>query len=105
MIIDNFNVIGKKNNQTLVSEADREILTLGSTENAGNLVKPRFRHYPFTLGLGFHDLHRKPMLDYIYLFSGNLAGSQNSPYETGSSCGDCPNSCSGNLCGNTMSSR
>ena len=33
-----FNIIGKKNNQTLVSDADREIPTLGSTDNAGNLV-------------------------------------------------------------------
>ena len=29
-----FNVIGKKSNQTSVSGADREIQTLGSTENA-----------------------------------------------------------------------
>ena len=33
-----FQRIGKKNNQTSVSEADREILTLGSTDNAGNTV-------------------------------------------------------------------
>ena len=33
-----FNVIGKKNNQTSVSYADRKIPTLGSTDNAGNLV-------------------------------------------------------------------
>ena len=33
-----FTVIGKKNNQTLVSDADREIPTLGSTDNAGNSV-------------------------------------------------------------------
>ena len=31
-------VIGKKKNQTLVSDADREIPILGSTDNAGNLV-------------------------------------------------------------------
>ena len=31
-----FNVIGKKNNQISVSDADREIETLGSTDNAGN---------------------------------------------------------------------
>ena len=31
-------VIDKKNNQSLVSDADREIPTLGSTNNAGNLV-------------------------------------------------------------------
>ena len=33
-----FNFIGKKNNQTLVSDADQEIPTLGSTDNAGNEV-------------------------------------------------------------------
>ena len=33
-----FNVIGKKNNQTMVSDADQEIPTLGSTDNAGNSV-------------------------------------------------------------------
>ena len=30
--------IGKKNNQTSVSDADGEIPTLGSTDNAGNWV-------------------------------------------------------------------
>ena len=34
-----FNVIGKKNIQTPVSEADREIPTLGSMDNAENSVK------------------------------------------------------------------
>ena len=33
-----FNVIGKKNIQTLVSDADREILTLGLTNNTRNSV-------------------------------------------------------------------
>ena len=32
------NVMGKKNNQTLVFNADREIPTLGSTDNAGNSI-------------------------------------------------------------------
>ena len=32
------NVIGKKDNQTSVSDAEREIQTLGSTDNAGNSV-------------------------------------------------------------------
>ena len=31
-----FNVIGVKKNQTSVSDADREIPTLGSTDDAGN---------------------------------------------------------------------
>ena len=34
----NFNVIGKKNNQTANSDADREIPTLGSTDNSGNSI-------------------------------------------------------------------
>ena len=33
-----FNVIGKINNQTLVSDASREIPTLGSTDNVGQVV-------------------------------------------------------------------
>ena len=33
-----FNVIGKKDNQTSVSNADREIPTIRSTDNARNLV-------------------------------------------------------------------
>ena len=36
--IINFNVIGKKNNQTAVSDADREIPTRGLMDNAGNSV-------------------------------------------------------------------
>ena len=49
-----FPEIGKKNNQSSVSVADR---------------KTRFRHYPFTLGLGFLGLHRRPMIDSIYSFN------------------------------------
>ena len=59
-----FTVIGKKNYQPSVSDADREISTLVSTDTAG---KPRFRHYPFNLGLGFLGLHRRPMTESIYL--------------------------------------
>ena len=33
-----YHVIGKKNNQSSVSDADREIPILGSTDNAGNSV-------------------------------------------------------------------
>ena len=36
--------VRKKNNQTSVSDADREIPNFGSTDNAG------VRHYPFTSG-------------------------------------------------------
>ena len=60
-----FQRLGKKNNQSWVSDADREIPTLGSTDNAGNSVKPCFRHHLFTLGLGFLCLHRRPMIDSI----------------------------------------
>ena len=38
MINNNFNGIGKRNNQTSVSDADREIPTLGSTDNSENWV-------------------------------------------------------------------
>ena len=38
MINNNFHVLGKKDNQTSVSDADRDIPTLGSTENAENSV-------------------------------------------------------------------
>ena len=37
-INNNFNVIGKKNNQSSVSDANQEIPYLGSTDNAGNSV-------------------------------------------------------------------
>ena len=39
MIISNFKYIGKKNNQTSVSDAEGEIPTLGWTDNSGNSVK------------------------------------------------------------------
>ena len=43
-----FNAIGKQNNQTSISDADREIPTLGSTDNAGNSVNsfPALSVYP-----------------------------------------------------------
>ena len=45
-----FPVIGKKNNQSSVSDADREIPTLGSTDNAKNLVNlvSGFVHFPLS---------------------------------------------------------
>ena len=62
MSINNFNLIGKKNNHTLVSDADREIPILGSTDNTGNEVN---------LVSGIirlpSDWDRRPMLDSIYL--------------------------------------
>ena len=61
-----FQRIGKKNNQSSVSDADRKIPTLWLTDDAGNSVEPCFRHHPFTLGLGFLGLHRKQMTDFIY---------------------------------------
>ena len=44
-----FYVIGKKKNQTSVSDADREITTLGSTDNAGNSVNLVSGIFPFTI--------------------------------------------------------
>ena len=38
MTNDNFNAFGKKDNQTSISDADREIPNLGSKNNAGNSV-------------------------------------------------------------------
>ena len=34
---------------------------------AGKFCQTRFRHYPLTLGLGFLGLHRRPMIDSIFL--------------------------------------
>ena len=42
MIFDDFNIICKKNNQKLVSDADRENPTLWSTGSAGNPVHVNF---------------------------------------------------------------
>ena len=53
-----FIVLGEKNNETSVPDADLEIPTLRSTGNAGNPGKSRLRHYPFTTGLRFLDLRR-----------------------------------------------
>ena len=59
-----FNVIGKKNNQTSVSDAVREIPTLRATHNAGNSVNlvSSILRLPSGLGLGFFCLHQKPMI-------------------------------------------
>ena len=59
--------IGKKNNQSSISDADREMPTLGSTDNAGNSVNLVSGVIRFSLGLGFLGLHRRPMTDSIYL--------------------------------------
>ena len=66
------NDIGKKNNQTSVSYAGGEIPTLGSTDNAGNLVNlvSGIIHLPF--GLEFLCLHQRPMKDSICLRMGAL---------------------------------
>ena len=69
--------MGKKNNQTSVSDADREIPTFGSRDNAQNSVKPHFWHYLFTLRLGFLSLHRRLMIDstsqqnFVHLYEEN----------------------------------
>ena len=59
--------MGKENNQTSVSDADREIPTIGSKDNAGNEVKTSFPALSITLGLGFISLHRGPIIDSIFL--------------------------------------
>ena len=48
-----FNVIGKKNSQTSVYDADREIPTIGSTDNAGNSVNLVSGIIRLPSGLGF----------------------------------------------------
>ena len=60
-MIIKFNAMGKKTNKTSLSDAERDVLTLRSTGNAGNEVKP------FTFGLGFLCLHRRPMIDSVCL--------------------------------------
>ena len=62
-----FERIGKKNNQSSFSDADREIPTLWSTDSTGNSVIPRFWHHPFIFGLGFLCQHGRPMIDSIFL--------------------------------------
>ena len=57
-----FSIIDKKNNKTSLFDAEREISTLGSTDDAG---LPSVRHYPLTRGLRYLGLHHRPMLDYI----------------------------------------
>ena len=71
MILNNLNDISQKNNQISVPDADQEIQTLGSTDHAEKIAKPRFRHHPFTLGLGFFGLHRRrpPMVDSCFFLA------------------------------------
>ena len=61
--MNNFYVIGKKNYQTSVSDADQEIPTLGSTNIAGNSVNPVSGIIRLP-----SDLHQRPMIDSIFLF-------------------------------------
>ena len=65
MIFKIFNIIGKKNNQTWVSDADRDIASLGPTDSARNSV-----NLVSALGFGFLGMHRRPMIDSIYPKSG-----------------------------------
>ena len=53
--------MGKKNNQTSGSDADRDTPTLGSSDNAGNEVNLVYGiiHLP-------SDLRRRPMIDSIF---------------------------------------
>ena len=66
MIFNNFNVVGKKNNQTSISDVDREISTLGSTDNAGNSVNLISGIIRLHIGSGFLYLHQRAMIDSIY---------------------------------------
>ena len=63
MVNNNFIVIGKKNKKKSVSDADRGIRALGSTNNAGNSVKLVFGIIRLPWGLGFLCLNRRSMLD------------------------------------------
>ena len=75
MINNNFNVIGKKNNQTSVSDADRQIPTLGSTDNAGNSVNfvSGFWYYPFTFGFGVFGFIAFIIFKNLFLISSFLS--------------------------------
>ena len=53
MISNTLNAIDKKNNQTLVSDVDQEISTLGSTDNAENSVNLVSGIIRLLLGWGF----------------------------------------------------
>ena len=83
-----FTIIGKKNNQSLmmISDADQEMPTLRSMDNAGNLVNLVFRHYPFTLGLLFLSLHLRPMIPYFFDYKTELFSFQNNPKDLDPSC-------------------
>ena len=52
-----------KNNQSSVSDADQEIPTLESTDDAGNSVN---LVSGIISRLGFLGLHRRPMVDSIF---------------------------------------
>ena len=68
MISSNFYVIGKKNYQTSVSDTDREIPTIGSTDNAGNSANLVSRIIRLLSDLGLFCLHQRPKIDSVYLF-------------------------------------
>ena len=59
--------MGKKNNQSSVSDADREIPTLGLMGNAGNWVNLISGIIHLPTELGFLYLHQRLMVDSIYL--------------------------------------
>ena len=62
-----FSIIGKKINQSLVSDADQEIPTIGSTDNAENSVNLISGIIRFPLGLVYLCLNQRPMIDSICL--------------------------------------
>ena len=61
-----FNVIGKRNNQTPVADADRKSQTSGEREMP-EMRFTEFPAFPVCPRVGFFGLHRNPMLDSIFL--------------------------------------
>ena len=61
-----FNAIVKKNNQTSVASADREIPTLGSTDNAGNEVYRVFGIIRLPSGWDFSVCIREPIIRFCF---------------------------------------
>ena len=68
-----FPIIDKKNNQSSVSDADQEITTLGSTDNARNSVNLISGIIHLPSGWDFSGLHRRLMIDSILHFHLQLA--------------------------------
>ena len=67
-------IVCKKNNQSLVSHwSPMQTEKSQPSDQRIKLGKHRFRHYPFTLGLGCLGLHRKLMTNSIYVHGSPMA--------------------------------